>query len=89
MKSIKSVIEQIIIENDMEDEVRFVHISDIWKNHFFKYADNIVLLKYKNKVLYLKTDFPAWRQEIIMRLDTIIEQLNFHLKEKLIEKITI
>ena len=89
MKSVKNIIEQIIIENNMEDEVRFIHISDIWKNHFYKYANNISVIKYKNKVLYLKTNSPSWRQEIAMQFDTIIKQFNFYLKENLIEKIII
>lgn len=89
MKSIKSIIEQIIIENGMEDEVRSIHINDVWKNHFSDYASNIDIVKYKNKILYLKTDSPAWKQEIRIQLDTIIKQFNFYLKENLIEKMVV
>jgi len=89
MKTIKSIIEQIIINNDMEDEVLLVRINDIWKNHFTHYSDNIRANKYKNKILYLKTDSPAWRKEITIQIDTIIYKINSILKENLIEKIII
>ena len=90
MKSIKSIINQIIIENDMEDEFIFARIGDIWKNQFhFNMQANIHLHKYKNKILYFKTNSPAWKQEISMQLDTIINKFNIYLAENLIEKINI
>ena len=89
MKSIKTIIKQIIVENNIEDEVRLVRIDEVWKNKMSYYSDNIQIVKYKNKVLYLKTISPAWKQEIIIQLDSIIKQFNCYLEENLIEKIII
>ena len=88
MKSVKNIIEQIIVENGMEDELIFANINDIWKTRFdTTIQNNVRISKYKNKILYMKTDSPAWRQEITMRADTIIKEFNSYLKENLIKKI--
>jgi len=89
MKSIKSIIKQIIIDNDMEDEILFIRINDVWKNQLSYLANNIHIIKYKNKILYIRTDSPVWRKEIAIQIDSIIYQINSVLKENLIEKIII
>ena len=89
MKSIKTIVEQIIIENGMEDELLLARINEIWKNQLSYYADNIQLSKYKNKVLFLNTNSSAWKKEITIQINDIIRQINFELKENLIEKIII
>ena len=89
MKSIETIVKQIIIENNLEDEFLFAKINEIWKKQLSSYTDDVRISKYKNKVLYLKTDSSAWRKEITMQKNTIINQLNYYLKENLIEKIII
>jgi hypothetical protein len=89
MKSIKNIIEQIIVDNNLENEFLFARINEVWKNKLSYYADNIHISKYKNKIIYMQTDSPAWRKEIIIKTDDIINQLNSNLKEHLITKIII
>jgi hypothetical protein len=90
MKSIKTIVEQIVIENNMENEILFARINEIWKNQFHpSMRNNVRIVKFKNRILYMQTDVSAIRQEIILRSSIIIEQFNSNLEKKIIKKIII
>ncbi|MPM74478.1 hypothetical protein SDC9_121466 [bioreactor metagenome] len=90
MKTIATVLSEFATENEIKDEFIFAQLLEIWKNHFpLSMQKNIQLVLYKNNILFMQSESSAWKQEVQLRLNEIINILNTKIGTKLVYKINI
>jgi len=90
MKSLDNIVKQLISDNNLEDTSLLIKISEIWTERFQKsFENNISILNFRNKTLFLKTNSPVWRKEVTLLQDKIINHINTKLGSTLIEKIIV
>ena len=85
---IKSVMREYIEALGHRRKLREVNIVSHWEMIMGKpIANQTNSLFIKNKVLFVKLKSPALRNELLMRKESVIEHLNKHAGEKIIDKI--
>jgi len=90
MKAIENIVNEFIDENEIGDEYIFLQISNVWNKYFSDTVkNNIQLVKFKKNVLYMRSDSAAWRKEIQIRSNEIIDKFNLKFEIKIIQKINI
>jgi predicted nucleic acid-binding Zn ribbon protein len=90
MKSLSSILNRIIKENNWQDQMLAYDIEENWKEIFGEKAAKMVKLKkYENKVLYLRIENPTWKMEIMLRKPTLIEKINEIVENNIVEDIVI
>ena len=88
MEKIKNLIDDYLDNDDFllaqeENKIKKALDGATKKN----LSKKITFIRYAKGVLYLKTEGPAWRQEVSFQTKKIIKQINNTLKEKKIKKI--
>ena len=90
MKSIENIINEFVDENEIGDEYIFSQISNVWNKHFSDTVkNNIQLVKFENNVLYMYSNSAAWKKEIQLRSNEIINKFNLNFETNIIQKINI
>lgn len=85
---IKSVIREYIDALGHRRKLREVNIISSWEKIMGKAIAKHTKSVYINrKVLFVKLDSPVLRNELLMRKESIIDHLNHHAGEKIIEKV--
>lgn len=87
---IKSVIREYIDALGHRRKLREVNIISSWENIMGKaIANHTKSVFIKRKVLFVKLDSPALRNELLMRKEQIIKHLNDFAGETIIEKVVL
>lgn len=90
MKTLTSILDRIIKENNWQDQMLAYDIEENWTEIFGEKAAKMVKLKkYENKVLYLSIKNPTWKMEIMLRKPTLIEKINEIVENNIVEDIVI
>ena len=90
MKSLNTIVNQIIKDNSLEDANIYSKIREIWLESFQNsFEQNITPWNFKNNVLFLKANAPVWRKEVLLQQDIIIKQINASLGFDSIKKIVV
>jgi hypothetical protein len=90
MKSIGELLNNFAKVNNIEDEIIFFRIKEIWKKQFNDIqTGNIKLVNFSNKTLFIFTEYPSWKKEICLRKDEIIRLLNTKLGTDYIDYINV
>jgi hypothetical protein len=90
MKSIGELLNIFAKANDIEDEIIFFRIKEIWNKHFNDIQiSNIKLINFSNKTLFIFTEYPSWKKEISLRKNEIIRLLNTKLGTNYIDYINV
>lgn len=85
---IKSVIKEYIDALGHRRKLREVNIVSHWERIMGKpIANQTTGVFIKNKVLFVKIKSPALRNELLMRKESVVDHLNKHAGEKIIEKV--
>jgi predicted nucleic acid-binding Zn ribbon protein len=90
MKSINSILEDFATEHKIENEFIFSQILNIWNEHFPEIIrNNISLKKFENGTIFFHSNSSAWKKEIMLRKNELIDKLNSQFGSKIIQKIKI
>jgi hypothetical protein len=90
MKSIENIVKQIINENQMDEAFHFSKITQLWNDNYpDAFKNNISLINFQNKTLFVKTTSPVWRKEINLITDKIINNINSLMGSNIVEKINV
>lgn len=81
-KSLKSFLDDALKTYKIEDKTRLAQIRAAWEIiGDGSLAGSVRLVRFRKGVLYFRTDSSAWRQEIILRKEKLIDILNKEVPE--------
>ena len=90
LKSIKSVLESFIEQDNLADGIFNIKIKEAWEKavekKIFDYTKEIYV---KGDVLFIKVSNPILKQEILYSRQKVINLINEDLGKKLIKKIVL
>ncbi len=86
--SLKEAIEQLIRAYGFNDKLLETSLIDSWEMVVGSvYAAHTENLRVKSKILYVKVDIPALRQELTMQRSELVKKLNNKVGKKVIDDI--
>ncbi len=89
-KTLKSVINELIVSQGWEDEVFKEELEKQWADIVGEKIANISsIIKFKDGELFLRTKSSTWRVELKLQSDNIIEKINSKLGDDIVNKIII
>ncbi len=88
--SIKEVLEAFVKAYRMEDKLNETQLINSWDKVVGAiFANHTQHLSVKNKILYVKLDSAALRNELMMARSKLVEMLNAEMGQKIIEDIVL
>lgn len=86
--SIHSILKQIIDENNLTYGIDKIRVRILWENIIgkenLKYTDEV---KLQGKILFVKLNNAAFRQEMIYKKEDLISLINKELKKEIVGQI--
>ena len=88
MEKLKTVLEKTLKETGAQERVTQGRAITLWPKAAGKEISKVTEATYLKKgVMFVKTETPAWRNELIFQKEEIIKTINGLLKKKIIKDI--
>ena len=88
MEKLKTVLEKILQETGNQEAVTQGRAITLWPKAAGKEISKVTEATYLKKgVIFVKTENPVWRNELIFQKEEIINKINSLLKKKTIKDI--
>ena len=88
MEKLKTVLEKTLKETGTQERVRQGRAITLWSKAAGKEISKVTEVTYlKNGVMFVKTETPVWRNELIFQKEEIINKMNNLLKKRIIKDI--
>lgn len=90
MRSLGEAIRRLVKEYGLEKTIQAGEAVNMWSEVVGpRLAKNCSVMHIRGKTLYVKAKNAAWRNEIVMHKEPILEKMNKKLGRKLLEDISI
>jgi predicted nucleic acid-binding Zn ribbon protein len=90
MQSLGNAIRKLIKEYKLEGTIQAGEAINLWSVVIGpRLAKNCTAVRIRGKTIHVKAKNAAWRNEIALQKDTILEEMNRQLGTKILEDISI